>query len=322
MVRFFMKGAALLLVIILTGTAIVAFPGAYLHELAAIINKRDMLVSRNPPRLIFIGGSNLLSLDGPMLERELEMPVVNMGLYANIPLVDYFDDIAGYLSHGDIVVIVQEYGPLINRSTERLTASERIGVEQFLFLLSPCKYILRSLERGAPFDTVRIWASLIQLKLKSLIKFAAAGKIGIALRPGVPRYGEVFDANGDYRYPFLVIRPLLEGAAYSRPDIRSITHLKRMIRTGGERGARVYFSFPPTPGSNFRRNRQQIEGLYVIMQREIPAALLNAPDDHCYPDDYFADTVNHLQPNGEKIRSRKLVEVLKKTIAAARRGVD
>jgi len=95
-----------------------------------------------------------------------------------------------------------------------------------------------------------------------------------------------------------------------------------MIRTGGERGARVYFSFPPTPGSNFRRNRQQIEGLYVIMQREIPAALLNAPDDHCYPDDYFADTVNHLQPNGEKIRSRKLVEELTKTIAAARRGVD
>lgn len=306
------RGAALALVVILTGTAVIVLPGAYLHELAAIINKRDMLVSRKPPRLILMGGSNLLSLNGPMLERELNMPVVNMGLYANMPLEDYFDDMARYLSSGDIVVIVQEYQNLLAPGAVVLTDTERVRVEQFMFYLSPCKYALRSIGRGAPFDIARIWVNLIQLKLKALIRFGTAGKINVALRPGVPRYDEIFDANGDSRYSFLVIRPLDgEGVKYPGPGPGTIARLRHMMEEGRKRGVRVFVSFPPIPESHFNLNRRQVAALFDIMKRNMPGALINTPADHCYPDGYFADTVNHLNGAGEKVRSRKLAEALK-----------
>jgi hypothetical protein len=317
MVRFLVKGAALALIVVVTGTAVIALPGGYLHELAAIINKRDILVSRKPPRLIFMGGSNLLTLNGPMLERELKIPVVNMGLYAMIPLEDYFDDIARYLSPGDIVVIVQEYQSLINAGSGVMPESDRLRVEQFMFLLSPCKYFIRNIKRGTPFDIARIWVSLIQLKLKAFIKFGTAGKIAEALKPGVPRFDSLFDVNGGSRLSFLVARPLQgEGNTYPEPDPESIACLRQMIEDGTKRGARVYYSFPPTPESNFNLNRRQIAGLFDIMKKNIPGALINSPVDHCYPDGYFADTVNHLQAGSEQIRSRKLAEALKIRIQA------
>jgi len=321
MARFFLKGAALILLIALTGTAIIAFPGAYLHELAAVINKRDMLVSRKPPRLVFMGGSNLLPLNGPALERELNMPVVNMGLYANMPLEDFFDDMAGYLTSGDIVVIVMEYQKLFSEGSNRLDETERIRVEQFMSLLSPGKYALRCIRRGTPFDIGRIWVSLIQLKLKALIKFGTDGKLNVALKPGVPRYDDLFDANGDSKYSFLVLRPLKGvGVIYNSPGPESSERLKHMIEEGKKRGFRVLFSYPPIPESSYNLNRQQIGELERILKKDLPLALINAPADHCYPDGLFADTVNHLQAGGEKIRSRKLAEELKSRIMADKRG--
>lgn len=321
MARFMIKGAAVALAVILTGTAIIAFPGAYLHELAAVINKRDMLVSRKPPRLVFMGGSNLLTLNSPALERELGMPVVNMGLYVNMPLEDLFDDIARYLAPGDIVVIILEYKKLFYPGGGTLDETERLRVEQFMSLLSPGKYALRCVRRGTPFDIGRIWVSLIQLKLKALIKFGTGGKLDVALRPGVPRYEDLFDANGDSRYSFLVLRPLKdEGVNYPVPGPENSAPLRRMIEEGRKRGFRVLVSYPPIPESSFDLNRRQIGDLERIMRRDIPSALINAPADHRYPDVLFADTVNHLQAGGEKVWSRKLAEALKVRITAARRG--
>jgi hypothetical protein len=315
MTRFIIKGTALALAVMLTGTAIIIMPGGYLHELAAIINKRDMLVSRKPPRLILLGGSNLLSLNGPLLERELNMPVVNMGLFFMIPLEDCFDDITRYFSPGDIVVIVQEYESLIVASNGTIDETERLKVEQFMFLLSPYKYTLRCLKRGAPFDVARMWVSLIQLKLKAFIKFGTAGKIGLALTPGAPRYDQLFDANGDRRSPFLILRPLVgDGEKYPEPGPGNIAHLLRMIEDGKTRGVRVFFSFPPIPESIFNLNRRQLAGLFDIMKKNMPVALINSPADQCYPDGDFADTVCHLISKSEQIRSRKLAEALKNQI--------
>ncbi len=323
MARFILKGAALALAIALTGTAIIVLPGGYLHELAAVINKRDILVSRKPPRLIFMGGSNLLSLNGPMLECELKMPVVNMGLYARIPMEDYYEDIARYLAPGDIIVIVQEYLNLLNTGSGIIPEDDRLRVEQFMFLLSPWKYAQRSIRRGTPFDIARIWANLIQLKLKNYIKFGSGGKMAVALKPGVPRFDDLYDANGDSRMSFAVIRPL-DGkeSIYPEPGPESIGHLRRIINDAEGRGARVFFSFAPFPESCFTLNRRQIGDLHAIMKKYMAASLINSPADHLYPEEYFADTVNHLQSAGEEMRSRKLVEALRAYVGTGRQDAE
>ena len=61
-------------------------------------------------RIVFVGGSNLShGLDSPLIENELGLPVVNMGVHAGLGLRYIMWATMDGLHRGDIVVIVPEY---------------------------------------------------------------------------------------------------------------------------------------------------------------------------------------------------------------------
>ena len=75
----------------------------------------------------------------------------------------------------------------------------------------------------------------------------------------------------------------------------------------------VYITFPPFPTKEYHLNQQHIDSLYSIM-RDIKLPLLTRPEDTVYPTSHFADTVYHLNEEGEKHRSQKLLDHLLKII--------
>lgn len=63
-----------------------------------------------PPRIIFVGGSNLaFGLDSQRIKDSLNINVINYGLHAGIGLKYMVDDISTYARKGDIIVFAPEY---------------------------------------------------------------------------------------------------------------------------------------------------------------------------------------------------------------------
>lgn len=116
MKKFIIQILLLITVIIVSTLAIVvAVPHnrqAYLYEYVA---KERMLREVPPPRIIFVGGSNLaFGLDSGIIADSLGLNVVNYGLHGGLGLKYMIDDVARNLQRGDIVVVAPEYEHFYN----------------------------------------------------------------------------------------------------------------------------------------------------------------------------------------------------------------
>src|SRR5688572_21345445 len=72
------------------------------NYLAATIDKHQRLAGTRPPRIIFIGGSNLpFGIKSDMMQKELGRPIVNMGLVAGLGIDFLLKEVAGQVRAGD-----------------------------------------------------------------------------------------------------------------------------------------------------------------------------------------------------------------------------
>ncbi|MFC1586555.1 hypothetical protein ACFL5V_13490, partial [Fibrobacterota bacterium] len=112
-----------------------AVPANYNHPLAVIINKTDALDNSRPPRVLLMGGSGLYNgIDSPRLERELGMPVFNLGLWAGFKSDFLFPVILPHLGKQDIIVLILEYGYFTSEAARAVTQAEP---RQWLLALDP-----------------------------------------------------------------------------------------------------------------------------------------------------------------------------------------
>ena len=83
---------------------------AQVSILAALPDKHQLLNSINDTKIIVLGGSNVsFGLDSKVIENQLSMPIVNMGIHAGIGLEYMVNDIKPYVKKGDIIVLIPEY---------------------------------------------------------------------------------------------------------------------------------------------------------------------------------------------------------------------
>lgn len=80
------------------------------NYLMAYKYKCEALEKTLPPRIIFVGGSNLaFGLDSQRIKDSLNLEVINYGLHAGIGLKYMLDDISSYIKTGDIVIFAPEW---------------------------------------------------------------------------------------------------------------------------------------------------------------------------------------------------------------------
>ncbi|MDE5616676.1 MAG: hypothetical protein K2I78_02685, partial [Clostridia bacterium] len=77
--------------------------------LAAMADKHDRLHSLDGKKIILVGGSSMaFGIDSKAIEKEIGMPVVNMGLYAALGSKTTLDLTESGIKKGDIVVFAPE----------------------------------------------------------------------------------------------------------------------------------------------------------------------------------------------------------------------
>ena len=288
-------------------------PGDYNHDLAALVNKRDLLASKKPPRIVFIGGSNLSTLDSPGIENGLGKAgyaVVNMGLWGGLSMARYLEDVTPLLAPGDSVVICQEYATLISDTYYRYISRDG-EADKFFFLMEPWP-LHNSSARRCFLDDIRDTVLLNQLKIKTYIQMLIDGDLRHSVTGGYYYYRNEYNTHGDRRMPFKRVRPLGErGARFQEPDRQRLRYLKDFNSHAQVRGIRVLFLFPPFPIDEYAHNKYQIESLAKVLRDDIGLEILAMPETSVFPESCFANTVNHLLPECERKRSAMVLERMK-----------
>ena len=77
---------------------------------AAIADKHQYAQSILEPKIILVGGSNLaFGIASDSIEKALEKPVVNFGLYAGFGLTFVLKEAVTEVKKGDVIVLCPEY---------------------------------------------------------------------------------------------------------------------------------------------------------------------------------------------------------------------
>ena len=292
-------------------------PGKYAHDLAALLNKKDMLLSRKSPRIILIGGSNLTTINSRLIEVELNrsgeggFSIANMGLWGGLSIGQYLDELKPYLKKSDKIVICQEYATMLSKDYFSYINTNKES-KKFFFLMSPENHLLQNIKKQDYFELIEIIITLNQLKMKSYIYNLLNLDFNKMFKSGFQRYEKDYNEFGDRTLPFKIRRPLhSSGVIMEKPVIKNLSYLKKFKIYGEKKGINLFFIFPPFPEKEYIINKKQINSLYYLIKNDFEIKTLNSPVENIYPEEYFADTVNHLQPKWEKIRTGKMILQLK-----------
>jgi hypothetical protein len=256
-------------------------------------------------------------LDSEKLEARLHRPVVNLGLYAGFGITALLREIRPSLHPGDVVVIVPEYSVVFDSIDEQ--------ARKWIFAVAPARNLL--LLYGTVPDPVRAFVidfvSLVRSKVQAFPKAAQEALRARQCRAffgrGYVYYRKYFTQNGDsLRTMRAAASPeMIEQRGdelFSDPRYRdqSLDAVNDFCRNELRQGVRTYFLFPAYPEEEYRRQQEGMERYEARLRKELDCRILGAPEDFLYPYDFFTNTVNHLNSEGKRIRTEKVITLLQK----------
>lgn len=250
-------------------------------------------------RIVFVGGSNLShGLDSPLIENELGLPVVNMGVHAGLGLRYIMWATMDGLHCGDIVVIVPEYGHF---GENFYGHGETLAM--VCDIIPAHKHLL----------STRQWLKLID----SLPRFGA-GKLcrlhkcltGNTMPP-ISSYNEQGDhIPGPQEKPLPNNKGLgVATAAAFMPE--TVVKMNEFIEQCKVIGATVVFLPPVFQKTSYGRQVSYIDALAKALE-ENGTPFLVPPEEMVLDDEYFYDTPYHLNVRGYPIRTRRVIAALRK----------
>jgi hypothetical protein len=297
-----------------TMTAVWFMPGTIPQDLAALVNKKEMLITRPSPRMIFVGGSSVLSLNGPLIEKELHYSVIDMSLWGGMGTREHLDEIRPFLKAGDVVVVTMEYGTILDDIYYKYIHTNE-DAKKYFFLMSPERHIPIHLRNHQYLGLMKTMHELTQMKVKSYIRNLLTLNLKHLFDKGFPNYTEEFNRNGDRAWPYMVFRPLVNRKTdFKNPRWDRLSFLNDFHEYALKHKARVVFYFSHFPEEQYRFNEKYIDSYHEIMKKNFKGIIINKPSDFIYPEEYFGDTVYHLNEKGEKVRTPELIKMLKRAL--------
>lgn len=314
--RLLVRIGALALAMILTGVMLGRYNSGVRDDnyLAAVLEK-DRLIRNTPsPKVILVGGSNLaFGIDSRTMADSLGMNVVNMGLYAKLGLRYMLAQVRPYIREGDVVVVVPEY-------------------DQFYGDFSNGDHTLNRALLYAPNDRVRDFIdsySIIDVVLRPRVENArrsflraAAAAVGREDQYFPPDTNPVYNRNsfnelGDVvshigrkgvNPDSIYVGPLPPMSTFNRETVDDLNEIYDEVRRAG---ARAYFMFPSYIDRSLAVNAAAIDSLTTRIRRTMRIPIVGTAADFSYPGEYFFDTRFHLNEGGRRLRTLKMIEILR-----------
>ncbi|MCF0143387.1 MAG: hypothetical protein HUJ75_08435, partial [Parasporobacterium sp.] len=268
---------------------------------ASLIDKTARLKSINEPKIILVGDSNLVfGIDSALMEEELGMPVVNMGLHGGLGWAFSMEAARQNINEGDIVVLSQV--GYSDDDTIPDPALAWITLENHLDLW--------------PILRARDWPLMLQAlptyALKT-INFAITdpeGSIasGAYARSEFNKYGDnVFERDSLPGFDFYDSSVTLTIPKVNDINIDRINEFKKYC---DEKGATLLVTLYPVAMGDVSPSEAEYEAFEEELKTMTEAPVISEFSDYYFGYDCFFDTKYHLKNEAAKVRTRSLIRDL------------
>jgi hypothetical protein len=313
-IKILLRAALLLTAVFLTAAILFFSPIPYDNIFASTINKTTLLKSKKTtPRIIFIGGSGLLvGIDSPTIEKELNLSPVNMGLGQAFGLIFYLKQLEKEAQRGDVIVMIPEYAMLFGSfATASLYRKWCVATSSCLAFNS-----LYSMPRELSkfiFDVLGI----CQWKALTLTRAFLHKDLSSLHREGYIQYEKHFNKFGDFINDGFGVLPKGKkhyyGEIYPHNLLSSseLSILYNFADTMSKHGIKTFLSFQAFPDEEYNLNKHQIDSVYNQLKDNHHFDVLGTPEDFLFKYDLFSDSKNHLLMCGRKIRTEKIILMIK-----------
>ena len=267
--------------------------------MAAFIDKLEREENILEPKIILMGDSNVAyGIDSVMIEKELGMPVVNMGMHGGLGETFCMDIAKEGIRQGDLIVIVPGvyyYEPKLADGTlawllleNDLSLLQRVDKRDYSTLLKGYPaYLKRALA---------LW--------KSQAGNLADDAPNIQDRNSFNEYGDIRSVGstnimeGGYIqevYPVNICYDLMD-------------YFNEYNRYVQKKGATMVLAAPPFMETILENGYTTVEGLEENLMQALDFPVISDYKDYVYPQEYFYNTNLHLNDKGKEIRTMQLIE--------------
>lgn len=266
---------------------------------AAILDKVQRLQSIDEPKIILTGNSSLsFGMDSRLLEEELGMPVVNLGLHGGLGNPFQEDMAKLELGPGDILVVCNS--DYMDDDSIKDTELMWITIEYHL----PLWRLLRPQDYGP----------MLAAYPKYLVK---AGLQWIKGSPGnIPQENTCYSRSSFNEYGDVCVRYdgtyTFDEDSLDEPGIDqdSIDRLNRLNAYARSQGATMVLAGFPIAYGEFTPPAASYIDMENKMRENLDCQVISHFTDYFFPYDLFYDTQLHLTWEGAQLRTMQLAEDL------------
>ena len=270
---------------------------------AALIDKRSRLLSIHEPKIILCGNSNVaFGIDSQLIEKEMGMPVVNLGLHGS--LGDRMTETLAKenLGEGDIVVLPYNSfagtGAIIDPVIGWLTIEDHF---EMWSLVQPDEYL--HMLQALPTYMRKCMMLYIDGKGNHFVADAPRGnfdKYGDIVHSGKtePERENPKDASAQQGVP-------------SGPDDAFISRMYELNNYCIEKGANLLISAYPIVEGEHTKEKERYKAFGDRLSSLMPCDVISDFNDYRFSYIFFEDVVLHLNKAGAILRSKQLVRDLK-----------
>jgi hypothetical protein len=260
----------------------------------------------SPNSIVFVGGSNLaFGLDSAMIEQATGTRVVNMGMNGFFGVRFMLEEVKPQLKSSDLVVVSLEYDNFFKSvdgtatdllmvvktnlpASSYLTWKQRIAVSKEIPFVAQQKVLRlmrdasRELRHGArhPIDSI-----------ETLAAFNAHGDL---------------TAHLDAKWPY----EMADGMNLSATplNLEVIALLQQFTHEMRGRGVDVMISYTPAMRSYYERHKRSIDRVHELLSQSPGLVVPSPPSDFAFREDWFFDTVYHLNGPGRAARTQEVID--------------
>lgn len=274
------------------------------NSLYANIDKQERIKTLKGKRIILVGGSNLaFGVISPLIEKELGIPVVNMGLHAGLGINYILSEVEDYIHKEDIVIVSPEYHHFTSRS---MYNGEDVLVALAFDVNRECMKHIKTSQ----------WISL----LPQIFLYSSKKLINLSNNP-VDSFEQLFNRGSFNMYGDEVAHYGLPSAISSghketlKKEIsyRSIKRLKTFQTHTKSKGATLIITACPYPEKQYSKDSAIINSVSCELEKA-GLHLSIKPQECLLPDSMMFNSYFHPTKEGAEIRTRQLIHIIKENV--------
>ncbi|MCL5126441.1 MAG: hypothetical protein M1511_18470 [Deltaproteobacteria bacterium] len=276
------------------------------NYLAATIDKQKLLKETLSPKVILVGGSSVaFGMDSEIIQHQLEVPVVNMGLQAGVGLNYMLQEVTPFIGRGDLVVVMPEYEQFYG---ELLNGNECVW-DLIWYVPEGCRN-LRS--PGQYLALLKSFRGFLYARLVRLLH-QGARVLGLhEIQPLLYRRSS-FNGHGDF-IAHLSLPPSWHGRFPTEPgstlNDETFSALERFSKYVAGKRAQMVVVWPSVPEPFYLARKEWIQRITSKMTECPDIRVHGIPLDYVLPVNNFFDTNYHLTAAGRLKRTLEIARFL------------